>query len=103
VVVSNSVGAVTSQVAQLTVTFSEPPQLGNVVGPPAPGGLLQFTFDGVAGQSYTVLWREFLDQGNWQPLTNISLLGSSQPVLIQDTTAGQTQRFYRVVMPMQQP
>ena len=102
VVVSNSVGAVTSQVAQLTVTFSEPPQLGSVVGPPAPGGLLQFTFGGVAGQSYTVLWREFLDQGNWQPLTNISLLGSSQPVLIQDTTAGQTQRFYRVVMPMRQ-
>ena len=103
VVVSNSVGVVTSAVAQLTVTVSEPPQLGGVVGPPAPGGLLQFTFGGVAGQSYSVLWREFLDVGDWQPLTNISLLGANQPVLIQDATAGQTQRFYRVVMPMRQP
>ena len=103
VVVSNSVGAVTSLVAQLTVTVSTPPHLDGVLGPPAPGGPMQFSFDGVAGQSYSVLWREFLDKNDWQPLTNISLLSSNQPVLIQDNTTGLTQRFYRVVMPMRQP
>ena len=99
VVVSNSLSAVTSLVAQLTVTVSAPPHLDSVLGPPAPGGLFQFSFGGVAGQSYSVLWREFLDKDDWQPLTNLSLLSSNQPVLIQDSTAGQTQRFYRVVMP----
>ena len=98
-VVSNSVGAVTSLVAQLTVTVSTPPHLDGVLGPPAPGGPMQFSFDGVAGQSYSVLWREFLDKNDWQPLTNISLLSSNQPMLIQDNTTGLTQRFYRVVMP----
>ena len=99
VVVSNTLSAVTSLVAQLTVIVSEPPRLGSVLGPPAPGGPMQFNFGGVAGQSYSVLWREFLDKNDWQPLTNISLLSSNQPVLIQDNTTGLTQRFYRVVMP----
>ena len=99
IVVANALGSATSEVATLTVLLSNPPRLSDVL---APDGLLQFRFGGIAGQTYSVLWREFLDSGDWQPLTNISLLSSNHPVLIQDATAGQTQRFYRVVIPMRE-
>ena len=99
VLITNAVGAVTSEVATLTIPISEPPHFDTVLAPPMPGGPLQFGFGGQAGQSYSVLWREQLGAGTWQVLTNIPTLGASQPVLIQDETAGRTQRFYRIVTP----
>jgi hypothetical protein len=100
VIITNAVGSVTSDVATLTVILSQPPQFDTVVAPPMSGGPLQFGFGGQAGQSYSVLWREQLDVGGWAVLTNIPTLGTSQPVLIQDETAGRTQRFYHIVTPM---
>ena len=101
-VITNAVGTVTSDVATLTVTIIQPPLFDTVLAPPMPGGPLQFGFAGQAGQSYTVLWREQLDSGAWQFLMNIPVLSVSQPVVVQDATAGRAQRFYRIVTPMQQ-
>ena len=101
VIITNSVGAITSEVATLTIAITEPPNFDPMVPPPTPGGPLEFGFMGQAGQSYSVLWREQLSVGTWEVLTNIPTLSATQPVLIQDEIAGRAQRFYRIVTPMQ--
>jgi hypothetical protein len=102
VVITNTVGSVTSDVATLTVTLNEPPRFDPTTGIVSSGGPVQFTFQGQAGLSYSVLWTNQLggNPEDWPVLTNIPMLNATQPVPIQDDTAGQSQRFYRLRTPM---
>jgi hypothetical protein len=102
VVVTNAIGSVTSAVATLTVTLNEPPRFDPTTGLLTAGGPVQFSFQGQAGLSYSVLWTNLLggNPEDWPVLTNIPLLNASQPVLIQDDPTGQGQRFYRLRTPM---
>ncbi|MBI5385139.1 MAG: immunoglobulin domain-containing protein [Verrucomicrobia bacterium] len=102
VVVSNLAGSVTSVVAMLTVTVLTPPHIDGITPPANPGDPVALSFLGLAGQSFTVLYRGTLDSGSWQRLTNIPPLAAGQTVTAQDhSAAGQPQRFYRIVTPMQ--
>lgn len=103
-VITNSEGSVTSQVATLTVVNSEPLKFGSLTLPPSGGGPLTISFSGMAGESYSVLYRDVLDVGDWQVLTNIPTLGANQAVNALDAAiASRPQRFYRIVTPMRQP
>jgi hypothetical protein len=45
-----------------------------------------------------VQYRDQLDSGDWQQLTNFVQLGSNQPVKVEDWGAlGKPQRFYRII------
>ena len=103
VVVSNQLGAATSQVAQLTVRLPTAPEAKEVQVRSDLGGLVQITFAAKAGQSYSVLWCADLAGGQWQVVANFEPPNTDQLLTAQDATAGgQTQRFYRIVSPMQE-
>jgi hypothetical protein len=100
VVVTNLVGGVTSVVATLVVNLPVAPHLENVLLPLGVNGLVLIGFDGQAGQSYSVLFRDELENGVWQVLTNLGPLQVNQAVTAaDDSAAGKPQRFYRVVSP----
>ena len=93
---------VTSDTAQLVVITPENLRLENVMVPANPNDPVTLGFAGSVGMSYTVKYRDDLDVGPWQTLTNIPPLGISQPVIIFDGGAGgQPQRFYRIIAPME--
>ena len=103
VVVSNQLGSATSPVAQLTVLIPAAPEAKEVTVRPDLGGLVQITFLGRAGQSYSVLWSEDLSSGQWQVLANFEPPATDRLLTAQDgTAAGRPQRFYRIVTPMQE-
>jgi len=59
-------------------------------------GQFQFTLNGLAGQNYTILRSTNLGSGNW-----LALLGTNAPcnsVLIRDTEATNSARFYRALL-----
>jgi hypothetical protein len=78
----------------------QPPRMKSVTVPLTAGAPVLLSFWGIAGQSYTVFYRRWLESGTWQPLTNVPPLGASQMVEVEDGTAtGQSQRFYSIVTP----
>ena len=60
--------------------------------------LVRFAFSAAPGQSYVVESRAALQQGTWQPLTNVTAAVASTNLVVTDTV-GSTQRFYRVRTP----
>jgi hypothetical protein len=63
-----------------------------------PGGVaLQFT--AVAGRTYSMLYRNSVSPGAWQKLTDVPAQPSTLPLVITDTSALQSARFYRLVAP----
>jgi hypothetical protein len=59
-------------------------------------GTVQLSFAAVAGQPYTVEYRDSLTTGTWLTLTNISPQPSATDVIVTDPAPPNTQRFYRV-------
>lgn len=87
VIVSNSLGSVTSSNAYLTVN---PPGVSLVV-------LAGLTIDGVAGQTYGIQSRSNLTTSDaWQGMTNLTL-DSPTRLWLDVLPATQPQRYYRVV------
>ena len=79
-----------------------PPRVKRVTVPRTADAPVLISFWGMAGESYTVLYRYRLESGTWLSLTNVPTLGASQMVIAQDGSAmGQAQRFYRIVRPAQ--
>jgi hypothetical protein len=76
----------------------------NLVGPrlesweQAPGGGFSFRFTALAGVGYTVEYRDSLDGGSWNALTNIATERFTRSVAATDSGGGTIQqgRFYRV-------
>ena len=64
--------------------------------------LLRFRFTAIAGQTYTVQFRDSLMTGVWSKLTDVPAQPSAHTVEITDPILpASTQRFYRVVAPQQ--
>jgi hypothetical protein len=102
VVVTNAAGVATSGEATLAVITSEQVKLEAAMLPNGTNGPVLIQFNGVAGMSYTVQYRNALESGSWQSLTNVAPLGANQMVTAEDGLAGGVpQRFYRIVAPMQ--
>lgn len=62
-----------------------------------PTTVLRFT--AVAGRSYSVLYRDELNEGAWSKLTDVSAPAMTQPIEVADEAAPRTGRFYRLVTP----
>jgi len=78
----------------------QPPRMKSVAAPMIAGAPALISFFGMAGQSYTVLYRHRLESGAWLPLTTVPTMESSQVVTVpDDSTLGQPQRFYSIVTP----
>jgi hypothetical protein len=59
-------------------------------------------FNGIAGHSYTVQYRNSLSTGSWQKLSDVATLSANSNVVVNDTAgAGLSTRFYRLVTPAQ--
>jgi hypothetical protein len=59
-------------------------------------------FNGVAGHSYSIQYRNSLATGSWQKLADVSSLVVNSNVVVNDTSgAGLSPRFYRLVTPSQ--
>lgn len=59
-------------------------------------------FVAIAGKTYTILFREGLVAGTWQPLASISARPDNEPVIVIDADAGVVPaRIYRLVTPAQ--
>jgi hypothetical protein len=63
----------------------------------------EFQFNALANQSYTIQWKESLDQGRWHQLSNLAAEPNARTVAIQDPYPAANGRLYRVVTPQQPP
>ncbi|HEY5913715.1 MAG TPA: lamin tail domain-containing protein [Verrucomicrobiae bacterium] len=66
-----------------------------------PGGTARnVAFTAVAGRTYTVLFKDDLNEAVWLKLADVPAQSASGPISIPDTTAANTRvRFYRLVTP----
>ena len=81
------------------VQTSVPLYLGNAI---LVGNDLSFTFTAQAGQTYSVLYRDALDDTHpWTKLANIPAQPSNGPFTFTDTSTTSPRRFYQVVWPAQ--
>ena len=87
----------------LTVVVNNPTQPLHIDSVDISGGsnsLLRLQFTALAGQTYTVQFRDSLANGNWSTLTNVSAQASSQTVEVTDPILpASAQRFYRIASP----
>jgi hypothetical protein len=64
------------------------------------GEAYTIVFNAVAGQTYTVQYRNSLSSGGWQTLTNVPAPAVNGSLQVQDTNAGQSSaRYYRLLTP----
>ena len=56
-------------------------------------------FTAVAGKTYTILYKDKLDDTFWQPLANVPAQGSTGPITISDSSSASNTRFYRLITP----
>jgi hypothetical protein len=64
--------------------------------------ILRFRFTAVAGQTYTVQFRDSVAGGGWSKLTDVPAQSSAQTIEITDPILpSSAQRFYRIVSPQQ--
>ena len=104
VVVSNAAGTTNSVAARLVVVTPDMVKVGAVTMPSSSNQNVTISFSAVAGLSYSVQYRDQLDAGDWQTLTNIPAQSTNQAITVEDADAiGKPQRFYRIVAPMRQP
>ncbi len=66
----------------------------------AGGNVMTIRFPAKANKSYTVQFKNALNDASWQKLVDFAAVGADQMQQTTDTTGG-SQRFYRVVTPMQ--
>jgi hypothetical protein len=59
------------------------------------------TFRAEAGQTYSVLFKDSLNDAIWQKLKDVAALETSAPVVVTDDTPSSTSRFYQLVTPAQ--
>lgn len=91
--------ALLSQSAMWTVQSTTAPQL---LSASHAGNTAIITFIAVAGQTYSLLYRDAFDALHpWTKLTDIPAQVATGPLDVQDTTASGPQRFYRIVTPAQ--
>ena len=91
----------------LTVTVNGPNQLPLRVesvswsgGGTSPG--LRIGFTAIAGQTYTVQYRQSLSAGGWSKLQDVSSQPLTQNVVVNDpAVTNSTTRYYRIVTPQQ--
>jgi acid phosphatase type 7 len=94
----NGGGAITSQVAVVTVTgLAAPPTL--VAPPRLASGNFTVTFSGTPGLTYTIQFKETLADP-WQTLREATVPSNSL-IVVEETTQGSPQRFYRLLPPNQ--
>lgn len=63
-------------------------------------GTVTLEFNAVAGRTYSILWRDFVDSGSWIKLMDIPAQSATQLMQIFDATVGgRSQRYYRIVTP----
>ena len=74
---------------------------GQVQPPSGTSSVLQIRFTAVAGQTYTVQYRDSLSAGGWLKLADVQPV--TQSVEVTDpTVTNSTTRYYRIVTPQQQ-
>lgn len=94
VVITNSVGSITSSIASLTVTNPNPP---TITTPVNNAGLFQFTFVPVVGLTNSVQTNGVLSGGTWATLTNVPPPANANLITVTDPL-GSSNRFYRVLI-----
>jgi hypothetical protein len=93
VVVTNSLGAATSSVAQLTVLV---PANIALATPSIRATNLSITLNGVLGLTYRLEYKNLLSDSNWVPILP-AVPGTGTMVILQDTNPPiKPSRFYRV-------
>ena len=90
VVISNSVGSVTSAPATLQVIVTPYSFGGTTKG----GGGFGASFPTDAGRAYVVEYKNFLTNSTWTLLTNV--VGTGSPATISDPGATGPERYYRI-------
>ncbi len=94
--VTDSVGVNTDKPFSIIISPLVPPTIANVL---QNGARFIFSFNGTAGQSYGIEFRDrFTSTNLWSPLTNLGILPGSGMLSITNAISG-TQRFYRVRTP----
>jgi hypothetical protein len=64
------------------------------------GNSTRLSFTAVAGKSYTVQFRPFVDSGSWQRVKDVPADPATRQVTVDDDmNPGQTARFYRLITP----
>jgi len=64
-------------------------------------GGITLRFNGIAGHSYSIQYRNSLSTGSWQKLSDIPSLSVNSSVVVNDTGSGQSTGFYRLITPSQ--
>lgn len=85
----------------LTITYSTsgpPPASPNLFDVNRVGDGLRFSFNGEAGRSYTVQFRDSLTGGDWDVLTNIPVLSGNTTLHVTNPISG-GERFFRARTP----
>lgn len=85
----------------LAITYSTstpPPEPPNLFDVNLVGDHLRFSFNGEAGRSYTVFFRDSWNSGNWDVLTNIPALSGNATLHITNPISGDA-RFFRARTP----
>lgn len=82
----------------LEYTLPAPPTPPNLYALARVGNQIRFSFDGEAGRTYTVQFRDSLTTGDWNPLTNIPALSGNTTLHITNAI-GPDPRYYRTHTP----
>jgi hypothetical protein len=78
---------------QIQYLVAVPPRL---LGIEVSGGTAQITFLAVAGQAYTIQYRNSLNTGTWSPLTNLPPQSVTSSQTIIDAVLNRPHRCYRI-------
>jgi hypothetical protein len=96
--VTNPAGGATSEVAVLTVV-TQSVRIDRVLLSAGPNSVVTLRFEVLANARCAVEFRDELESGSWQPLTNLPPLGVPQTRSVQDREAiDKPQRFYRLIL-----
>ena len=91
--VTDSGGPAMFATRTLTVRAYRPPQASIIHN----GSSASLSFSTIAGRTYRVEYRNDIGPGPWSPLGDPAVAASSSMTVIDNTIAGQQQRFYRIV------
>jgi hypothetical protein len=73
-----------------------------LTAPTRSNGVAAIVFRSIKGRSYIAQYRNRLESGFWQTLTNLPPVATDGWLAVEDPAAGgQPQRFYRVFIPPQ--
>ena len=63
------------------------------------GAARTINFNAVAGKTYTIVFKNRLDDVVWQRMADVPAQGVTAPIGIPDSSAGAPARFYRLITP----